>query len=163
MEISIDLTDIKILAALQADACLQNTELAKKLGMAPSAVLERVKKLELKGIIQAYNTRINPEVLDLKLLAFVFIKTSEGPGNVAVAKQLVKIPDVLELHHIAGEDCYLMKVRSKDPLSLIHFMREKMSKIPGILSTKTTIVLETLKEDNYLPIPKPTEWKKHSP
>jgi Lrp/AsnC family leucine-responsive transcriptional regulator len=163
LEISIDLTDIKILAALQADACLQNTELAKKLGMAPSAVLERVKKLELKGIIQAYNTRINPEVLDLKLLAFVFIKTSEGPGNVAVAKQLVKIPDVLELHHIAGEDCYLMKVRSKDPLSLIHFMREKMSKIPGILSTKTTIVLETLKEDNYLPIPKPTEWKKHSP
>ena len=163
MEISIDITDIKILAALQADACLQNTELAKKLGMAPSAVLERVKKLELKGIIQAYNTRINPEVLDLKLLAFVFIKTSEGPGNVAVAKQLVKIPDVLELHHIAGEDCYLMKVRSKDPLSLIHFMREKMSKIPGILSTKTTIVLETLKEDNYLPIPKPTEWKKHSP
>ncbi len=161
MEISIDITDIKILAALQADACLQNTELAKRLGMAPSAVLERVKKLEQKGIIQAYTTRINPDILDLKLLAFVFIKTSEGPGNVAVAKHLVKIPEVLELHHIAGEDCYLMKVRAKDPISLIHFMREKMSKISGILSTKTTIVLETLKEDNYLPIPKPTAWKKH--
>jgi len=161
LEISIDITDIKILAALQADACLQNTELAKRLGMAPSAVLERVKKLEQKGIIQAYTTRINPDILDLKLLAFVFIKTSEGPGNVAVAKHLVKIPEVLELHHIAGEDCYLMKVRAKDPISLIHFMREKMSKISGILSTKTTIVLETLKEDNYLPIPKPTAWKKH--
>ena len=162
MENSLDLTDIKILAALQADACLQNAQLAKKLGMAPSAVLERVKKLEQKNIIQSYNTRINPEILNLKLLAFIFIKTSEGPGNAAVAKYLAKIPEVLALHHIAGEDCYLIKMRAKDPLSLIHFMREKMSKISGILNTKTTIVLETIKEDNYLPIPKPAEWKKHS-
>jgi Lrp/AsnC family leucine-responsive transcriptional regulator len=158
---SLDITDIKILAALQADACLQNTELAKSLGMAPSAALERVKKLEQKGIIQAYTAKINPAILDLNLLAFIFIKTSEGPGNAIVAKHLAKIPDVLELHHIAGEDCYLMKVRAKDPLALIHFMREKLSKISGILNTKTTIVLETIKEDNYLPIPKPTAWKKH--
>jgi Lrp/AsnC family leucine-responsive transcriptional regulator len=161
LENTIDLVDIKILACLQSDACLQNAELAKKLGMAPSAVLERVKKLESKGVIQSYNTRISPDTLDLKLLAFIFIKTSEGPGNAIVAKHLAKIPDVLELHHIAGEDCYLMKVRAKDPLSLIHFMREKLSKISGILTTKTTIVLETIKEDNYLPIPKPAEWKKH--
>ena len=161
MENSIDIVDIKILACLQSDACLQNTEHAKKLGMAPSAVLGRVKKLESKGVIQAYNTRISPDTLDLKLLAFIFIKTSEGPGNAVVAKHLAKIPDVLELHHIAGEDCYLMKVRAKDPLSLIRFMREKLSKISGILTTKTTIVLETIKEDNYLPIPKPAEWIKH--
>ncbi len=77
MEITIDITDIKILAALQSDACLQNTELAKKLGMAPSAVLERVKKLEQKNVIQSYNTRINPEILNLKLLAFIFIKSNE--------------------------------------------------------------------------------------
>ena len=161
MENSIDIVDIKILACLQSDACLQNTELAKKLGMAPSAVLGRVKKLESKGVIQAYNTRISPDTLDLKLLAFIFIKTSEGTGNAVVAKHLANIPDVLELHHIAGEDCYLMKVRAKDPLSLIRFMREKLSKISGILTTKTTIVLETIKEDNYLPIPKPAEWIKH--
>ena len=161
MENTIDIVDIKILACLQADACLQNAELAKKLGMAPSAVSERVKKLESRNIIQAYDTRIDPDILGLKLLAFIFIKTSEGPGNAIVAKHLAKIPDVLELHHIAGEDCYLMKVRAKDPLTLIRFMREKLSKISGILNTKTTIVLETIKEDNYLPIPKPGEWKKH--
>ena len=132
MEITIDITDIKILAALQSDACLQNTELAKKLGMAPSAVLERVKKLEQKNVIQAYNTRINPEILNLKLLAFIFIKTNEGPGNVAVAKYLVKIPEVLELHHIAGEDCYLMKFALKIHYLSSIFMREKMSKISGI-------------------------------
>lgn len=150
----LDNTDLKILAHLQPDACIANAELAKKVGMAPSAVLERVKKLEQKGVIEAYSTRINPEALELKLLAFIFIKTSEGPGNVSVAKQLAKLPEVLELHHIAGEDCYLVKVRTKDPQSLIQLMREKFSRIPGIISTKSTIVLETHKENNFLPIPK---------
>lgn len=154
MSFSMDQTDLKILALLQPDSCLTNNEIAKKVNMAPSAVLERIKKLEQKGIIEGYPTRIKPDALELKLLAFIFIKASEGPGNASVAKQLVKIPEVLELHHIAGEDCYLVKVRAKDPLSLIHLMREKF-KHPNILSTKTTIVLETLKESNQLPIPKP--------
>jgi Lrp/AsnC family leucine-responsive transcriptional regulator len=154
MAFSMDDTDLKILALIQPNAFLTNSELAKKVGLAPSAVLERVKKMEQKGVIEGYPARIKPEALDLKLLAFIFIKSSEGPGNAGVASQLKKIPEVLELHHIAGEDCYLAKVRAQDPLSLIHLMREKFSKIPNILSTKTTIVLETLKEDNQLPIPK---------
>ena len=154
MAISLDDTDLRILGFLQPDSSLSNNELAKKIGMAPSAMLERVKKLEQKGVIAGYPTRISAEALDLKLLAFIFIRTSEGPGNIAVAKQLAKIPEVLELHHIAGEDCYLAKVRSSDPQALIHIMREKFSRIRHIISTKTTIVLETLKEDNLLPIPK---------
>jgi len=153
MPLSMDETDLTILSLLQPNSCLTNNELAKKIGMAPSAVLERVKKLEQKGIIEGYPTRIKPEALDLKLLAFIFVKSSEGPGNASVAKQLAKIPEVLELHHVAGEDCYLAKVRTKDPQALIHLMREKFN-IPNLLSTKTTIVLETLKETNQLPIPK---------
>jgi Lrp/AsnC family leucine-responsive transcriptional regulator len=152
--ISLDETDLKILSLLQPNACLTNQDLAKKVGLAPSAVLERVKKLEGKGVIEGYPTRIKPDALDLKLLAFIFIKSSEGPGNANVAKQLAKIPEVLELHHIAGDDCYILKVRVQDTLSLIKLMRERFSGIPNILSTKTTIVLETLKEDNQLPIPK---------
>jgi Lrp/AsnC family transcriptional regulator, leucine-responsive regulatory protein len=153
MSALMDETDVRILSLIQPNSFLTNVELAKKIGMAPSAVLERIKKLEQKGIIEGYPTRIKPESLELKLLAFIFVKTSEGPGNASVAKQLSKMPEVLELHHIAGEDCYLLKVRTKDPQSLIHLMREKF-KIPNLISTKTTIVLETLKETNQLPIPK---------
>ena len=153
MPISMDETDLTILSLLQPNSFLTNSELAKKIGMAPSAVLERIKKLEQKGIIEGYPTRIKPEAVDLTLLAFIFVKTSEGPGNASVAKQLAKLPEVLELHHIAGEDCYIVKVRTKNPQSLIHLMREKF-KIPNLLSTKTTIVLETLKETNQLPISK---------
>ncbi|MFT3932977.1 MAG: Lrp/AsnC family transcriptional regulator [Chitinophagaceae bacterium] len=154
MSYSLDTVDSTILASLQPDARLQNAELAKKLGMAPSAVLERVKKLEQKGVIKSYATRINPAALDLKLLAFVFIKSNNRPGDNTVAKQIAKIPEVLEVHHIAGEDCFLVKVRTQDAQSLLQLMRNQFGKIPHITSTKTTIVLDTSKEDNYLPIPK---------
>jgi len=153
MDYSLDKIDLIILSALQTNARLQNTELAKKCGMAPSAVLERVKKLEQKEIIKNYTTRIEPAALNLKLLAFISIKSSAGPGDASTAKLIAKIPEVLEVHHIAGEDCYLVKIRTEDPQSLIKLMRDKFSKIPNIISTKTTVVLETLKEDNYLPVP----------
>src|SRR5215216_2138501 len=110
MSFTLDDIDLKILTYLQPDSTMSNVELAKKLGMAPSAVLERVKKLEQKGIIQGYPTRINPSALSLKLLAFIFVKSSEGPGDESVAKHLAQLPEVLELHHIAGEDCYLLKI-----------------------------------------------------
>ena len=153
MSVSLDTVDLTILGELQSNAAMSNTELAKKVGMAPSAVLERVKKLEQKGVIEAYVTRINAAALNLKLLAFVFVKSSEGPANISVAKQLATLPEVLELHHIAGEDCYLIKIRANDPQSLIQLMRDKFGKIQGVLSTKTTIVLETIKETNQLPVP----------
>jgi len=152
MSFSLDNVDLRILTIIQPNSYLSNVELAKKLGMAPSAVLERVKKLEQRGIITGYPTRINPEALNLNLLAFIFIKSSEGPGNATVAKQLAKFPEILELHHIAGEDCYIAKVRARDPLALVQFMRERFSKVKGITNTKTTVVLQTVKEDNHLPI-----------
>ena len=156
MGFSLDEIDLNILSFLQTNSCLSNAELAKKLGMAPSAVLERVRKLEQKEIITGYPTRINPDALDLRLLAFIFIKSDQGLKNVSVAKQLAKLPEILELHHIAGEDCYIAKVRVSDPQALAELMRTKFAKIQGIQSTKTTVVLETVKEDNHLPIPKPT-------
>jgi len=154
MEFSLDDIDCRILSYLQPDARIQNAELAKKVGMAPSAVAERVKKLEQKGIITAYTTRIDPTALKLKLLAFIFIKSSEGIGDSSTAKQIAKIPEVLEVHHVAGDDCYIVKIRTEDPRSLITLMRDKFGKIPNILSTMTTIVLDTMKEDNFLPVPK---------
>lgn len=154
MSEKLDSIDLSILAELQKDATISNADLSKKIGMAPSATLERVKKLKQKGAIIEQTTRIRPEHINLKLLAFISIKSSEGPGNISVAKQLAKLPEVLELHHIAGEDCYLVKVRARDPQALAHLMRDKFSKISGLVSTKTTIVLETMKESTHLPVPK---------
>src|ERR1700761_1658215 len=152
-DIILDKTDLHILRLMQENARISNADLARELGMAPSGVLERVKKLEQKGVIAQYTTRINPVALQQKMLAFIFMKAADGPGCNDTAKQLAEIPEVQEVHHIAGEDCYLVKVRTYDSSTLMNLMRSKFSKIPNLLSTRTTIVLETVKEQQQLVIP----------
>ena len=153
IEIALDKTDLSILRLMQDNARITNVDLARELNMAPSAVLERVKKLEQKKVILQYTVRLNPNVLNQKLLAFVFMKAGDGLGCSTTGKELAKIPEVQEVHHIAGEDCYLVKIRTADSASLMDLMRNHFSKIPNILSTRTTIVLETVKEQQQMIIP----------
>ena len=155
MDITLDAIDIQILQLMQDNARISNADLARELNMAPSAVLERVKKLEQKKVITGYVAQINPAAVQQKLLAFIFIKSSEGfTCSSKTAQALSKIPEVQEVHHIAGEDCFLVKVRTEDSASLMNLMRNSMQKIPNIASTKTTIVLETVKEQQQLVISK---------
>jgi Lrp/AsnC family leucine-responsive transcriptional regulator len=154
MEIVLDNTDLQILQLMQENARISNVDMAKKLDMAPSAVLERVKKLEQKQVIRNYTTSINPAAVGQKLLAFIFIKTNDGFGSSVTGPALAKIPEVQEVHNIAGEDCYLVKVRAADSAHLMSLMRNEFAKIPTIHSTKTTIVLETVKEEQKLVVPK---------
>ena len=160
MEIVLDNTDLQILQLMQENARISNVDMAKKLDMAPSAVLERVKKLEQKKVIRNYTTSINPAAVGQKLLAFIFIKTNDGFGSSVTGPALAKIPEVQEVHNIAGEDCYLVKVRAADSAALMALMRNDFAKIPTIHSTKTTIVLETVKEEQKLVVPKPGEHLK---
>jgi Lrp/AsnC family leucine-responsive transcriptional regulator len=155
MEVCLDSTDVEILALMQDNARISNADLARELGMAASAVLERVKKLEQKKVILAYNAAINPVALKQKLLAFIFIKSKDDIGSdIEITSALAAVPEIQEVHQIAGEDCFLVKVRTEDSTSLMELMRNHIKKIPGVLSTKTTIVLETSKEQRQLVISK---------
>jgi Lrp/AsnC family transcriptional regulator, leucine-responsive regulatory protein len=154
MEITLDNTDLQILGLMQDNARITNVELARQLEMAPSAVLERVKKLEQKKVINGYSTRIDPSAVQQKLLAFIFIRAADGMGCSETAQAIAQIPEVQEVHHIAGDDCYLIKIRTADSASLMNIMRTRLSIIPKIVSTRTTIVLETVKEETTLVIPK---------
>ncbi|WP_332733876.1 Lrp/AsnC family transcriptional regulator [Flavihumibacter sp.] len=155
MNINLDHIDLQILDKMQANARVSNADLARDLSMAPSAILERVKKLEQKDVIRRYTTSINPAALEQKLLAFIFIRTSQGFSCCSDTGNLLSaIPEVQEVHHIAGEDCFLVKVRTTDAASLMELMRTKFQQIPNIASTKTTIVLETVKEQPDIVIPK---------
>jgi Lrp/AsnC family leucine-responsive transcriptional regulator len=152
-EYQLDQVDREILGLLQGNARISNADIARELSMAPSAVLERVKKLEQKNTILQYTTRLNPSALHQNLLAYVFIKASDVIGCNDTASALAAIPEVQEVHHVAGDDCYLVKVRTFDSASLMELMRNSIGKIPNILSTRTTIVLETVKEQQQLVIP----------
>jgi Lrp/AsnC family leucine-responsive transcriptional regulator len=148
----IDATDQKILAILQDAGRTSHAEIGRSLGMAASAIFERVKKLEERGFIQGYTAVIDPAAVDLGLLAFLSVRTEDPVGGDATARALAKRPEILEVHHVAGEDCYLAKVRVKDTAALSKLMKE-VGAIRGVRATRTTVVLETTKEAARLPIP----------
>jgi len=149
----LDKIDLRILSILQGDARASNAAIARKIGMAPSATLERIRKLEQRGLIRGYQARLDAAPLGLGLVAFVFVRSSERAGGSKTARQLAAIPEVQEVHHIAGEDCFLVKVRATNPQALGQLLRERFGAIRAVTSTRTTIVLETLKETGSVPVP----------
>ena len=150
----IDEIDGSILDILQYNARTTQSELAKAVGLAPSAVLERLRKLEAKGIIRDYVALIDPHVVGRGMLAFVAVRTSEHGPDMPSAIELSRIPEVLEVHHVAGDDCYLLKVRTRDAEHLGQILRQQIAAAPSVMSTRTTIVLETVKDDPRVAIPK---------
>lgn len=151
----IDGIDTEILKILQANARTSNAEIARQVGLVPSAVFERIRKLEERGVIEGYGVRLNPKAVGLSLLAFVFVRADEKPGALKTAERVAAIPEVLEVHDVAGEDCFLAKVRAADTDALGRLLRERLGSIESITSTRTTIVLETVKESAALPIETP--------
>lgn len=153
----IDDIDRKILSILQSDARISNAAIARWLEMAPSAILERIRKLETRGLIAGYEARLNPKPLDAGLLAFVFVRADERIGSDDAGRKLAEMPEVQEVHHVAGEDCYLVKVRIADTEALGELLRQRFSAIESIRSTRTTIVLATIKETAQIPLPSSPE------
>jgi Lrp/AsnC family leucine-responsive transcriptional regulator len=153
----IDEIDRQILNILQENARTSNAEIARQIDMAPSAVLERIRRLEAKGVIQGYEARINPEALGLGLLAFVFVRSKDMSDETKTAAALAAFPEVQEVHDIAGEDCFVLKVRARDAKSLGLFLRERVGAIRTVHSTRTTVVLETMRETGRLPLAVPEE------
>jgi Lrp/AsnC family leucine-responsive transcriptional regulator len=155
-ERTLDETDLQILELLQANARETQVEIAKAVGLAPSAVQERIRKLEARGTLRGYAAQIDPKALDLGLLAFVAVRSSDGAES-RTAQLLGELPEVLEVHHVAGDDCYLIKVRARDAEHLGQLLRTRFARVAGVRSTRTTIVLETVKETSRLPIARKEE------
>lgn len=142
----LDKVDKKIIEALQVDGRMANKEIAARVGMVPSAISERLKKLKDKGIIKSFETRLDPVKVNRTLLAFVFVKTNETADGWDTGNTLAKLDEIQEVYNIAGEDCYLIKVRVQDTEALSQLLREKIGSISTVTSTRTTIVMESYKE-----------------
>ena len=149
----IDSIDVEIVNILQKNCRTSNAEIARQVDLAPSAVFERIRKLEERGVLRAYRAEVDPKALGVGQLAFIFIRSSDRPGGDATAAKLAKIPEILEVHHVAGEDCFLVKARARDAEALGRLLRERLGSIASVSSTRTTIVLETVKETSELPLP----------
>lgn len=149
---TIDDVDISILSILQDNARITNADIARQVEMAPSAVLERVRKLEERGLVHGYFAQLDARRLGFGLLAFVLVRTKTGSWGEETGTALARIPEVEEVHHIAGEDCFLVKVRASDTEALGMLIRDTFQSIPDVQSTRTTVVLNTVKETQTIPL-----------
>jgi Lrp/AsnC family leucine-responsive transcriptional regulator len=132
---SLDDTDMRILAALQEDGRASYAELARTVSMSPSAVTERVRRLEDSGVISRYSAVVDPERLGLTILAFVRLRYPTG--NYKPFHDLIATtPEIMEAHHVTGEDCFLLKVvaRSMRHLELV------TGRIAGLGAVTTSVV-----------------------
>ena len=144
----IDAIDRKIIDLLQGNARLSNAEMAEAVGLTISSVHERVKKMERKGIIKGYVAVTDPEKLGKPLLAFVrlTVETHEGYRN-DIQKLCESEPDILECHNVAGEDCYVLKVRAAGPKQLEKLL-VAIKNTSEASKSVTNIVLSTYKESS---------------
>ncbi|MGD8962279.1 MAG: Lrp/AsnC family transcriptional regulator [Desulfobacterales bacterium] len=148
----IDDVSLKILKILQNKARIPNVEVARQVGMAPSAVLERIRKLEKQGFIDGYEVRLNPKRFSKSLVAFINVKLKILDAEIKVGQTLSKLSEVQEVHFVAGEDAFMVKVRAADTEALSGLIRDKIAAIAGVRSTRTAIVLSTYKETARIPI-----------
>lgn len=151
-----DEIDQKILKILQKKARIPNVDVARKIEMAPSAVLGRIKKLEDRGIIDGYEVRLNPDHFNQSLVAFIQIKLRDVTIIQDTCKIISNIKQVQEVHHLAGEDCIMVKLRTAGSKMLEKILREEFNIIDNILNIKTLIALATYKESAQIVIPEQT-------
>lgn len=137
---------LKILHILQNKARIPNVEVARSVGLAPSAVLERIRKLEKQGIIDGYEVRLNPEKLHKSLAAFLEIFLSDPTAAQSLAQSVGELPDVQEVHYLSGNDALLVKLRVGSINALHTLIQEKIAPLPGTGRIQTKIVMETYKE-----------------
>jgi len=148
----IDYTDRQILSILQESARTSNAEVARRVGMAPSAVYERIRKLEERGVIAGYHARLSGGELDLGLQVFLWLRGPAGAPPDEITQALAQIPEVLEIHHVAGEDALFLKLRVLDLAALSRLLRDRIASLPGVREARTSIVLDTFKDTVVLPV-----------
>lgn len=142
--------DRQIVTLLQADAQLSNAALAERVGLTASTVHERVKKLERRGIIKGYVALVDPELVGKPITAFIRLTVGSTTENYLESKnRVIEVcqaePDVVECHGVAGEDCYVLKVRVASPKRLEELI-ERIRCHAQVARSTTNIVLSTFKE-----------------
>ena len=143
---SLDSIDRRLVEALAADGRATVTSLAERVGLSGPSVHERLRKLEAAGAIRGYAALLDPEAVGAEVAAFVALNL--GPGladKPRVDAALAAEPTVLEAHEVAGEDCYLLKLRVGSPQELSAAVA-RLRQIGPTVTTRTTVVLRTVLE-----------------
>jgi Lrp/AsnC family leucine-responsive transcriptional regulator len=137
----LDPKDKAILAAIQGSGRATFAEVAKAVGMAPSSVHDRIRKLEQAGVIKGYRAEIDTEALGLFVTALVSVSPLDPKQPDDLPERVVEFPVVEDCHSVAGDENYVLKVRTRTTADLEDLLRRLREKA-GV-HTRTTIVLST--------------------
>lgn len=142
-----DQTDKKILKYLQADARLNTKQLAGKIGLTITPTYERLKKIEQSGVVKQYVALLDREVIGKTIVAFinVSLQLHSKPLISSFEKAIVKIPEVMECFHVAGNFDYLLKVVVGDMNSYQNFLSNKLAAIENIAHVQSSFVMSEIK------------------
>jgi len=147
----LDDLDLQIIRALQQDGRTKRNELAERIGLSVPSVSERMKKLEDNKIIEGYYAKVNRQTFGLDILAFILVIMDSSKHYKDLIKHVEKNSNILECHSVLGEGSHLLKVVVKNTEALEKLLSE-IQTWPGVISTKTTYVLSTIKETNVINI-----------
>ena len=150
----LDEKDKDILSILQENGRATLKEISRLTGMRETTIFSRIKRLEKRGIIKGYKAILDPRALGKNTLAFILIKydPSFGFTQREVAEKISKLPEIQEVHIIAGDWDMIAKVREKDVESLGKVVLDKIREIEGVKETVSLIVFESIKEKTFLTV-----------
>lgn len=142
-----DKLDFAILELLKKNSRLSTRQISETIPLSAPAVMERMRKLEKKGVIKNYTINIDRKRTGNTLLAFVLVKIDRTGNTSNFKNTLTKYSSVLECHKITGAYDYLLKIVASDLTQLEHFLSKKVRQVRGVGETQTMLTLENLKEE----------------
>ena len=144
-------TDTKLLIRLMEKGRATWAELGALVGLSAPAAADRVRKLEESGVIRGYAAIANPEEVGCGLGALVSVTLERVEERSAFLELVQEMPEVLECHHVAGAEDFVLKIRCADTRALESVISGKIKGIAGV-KTRTTVILSTAKESPVLPV-----------
>ena len=150
---SLDAVDRNILDHLQRDGRISNVDLAREIGLSPSACLRRMRDLEASGVIDRYAAILNQAAAGFGLSVFVQVTLERQAAIEAFERSVADRPEVMECYLMAGDADYLLRVVVADVAAYQRFLKDHLARIPGVASVRSSFALNRVKYDTALPLP----------
>jgi Lrp/AsnC family transcriptional regulator, leucine-responsive regulatory protein len=148
----VDCFDLKIIKILMDNSRIKWSDLASQIGLSAPATAERVNRLIEQGVIKGFGAIVDSEKVGCECTAFVAVSLERPEYRTPFLKLINELEEVQECHHIAGEDDYLLKIRCRNTKDLDRVISHEIKSLQGVIRTKTTIVMDTMKETLKLPL-----------
>jgi len=142
----VDDIDRKIIGILQENALMTNAVIGEKIGLSPSAVNERIRKLKEREVIKRVSAFINANLIKKDLCAFIYVLIEKPEQSNEFLKNVITNSNILECHHVTGEYSYLLKVRVENTRALEELISKFLKSQKGVSKTLTQIVLSSAKD-----------------